>query len=240
MHRAIKTALSPRRSTTNPVLLEFAARDQVDGQSKCNFAQKLFSESMDLARKALDTQFIQGIKAGTLDPTVYGGYTVQDAAYVYNGADLFVKLNKEAAEQGLCDLANFAQHEAKSWGSFAQQMLKNWHISEPSAVALNIAAKDYQKFKEDVFESSPPYYMIIALLPCNRLWAWLAKTLEPFATESNLYAFWITGNISTNDHWDNFVNHHASKFDYKEALEVFRKGMEHEVDFFQSAFDANT
>ena len=90
-------------------------------------------------------------------------------------------------------------------------MLKEWHISESSAVALNKAAKDYQKFKEDVFESLPPYYMIIALLPCDRLWAWLAKTLEPFATESNLYAFWITGNISTSDHWNNFVNHHASK-----------------------------
>ncbi len=89
MHRAIKTALSPRRSATNPVLLKFAAEDQVDGRFKYNFAQKLFSESMDLANEALDTQFIQGIKAGTLDPTVYGGYTVQDAAYVYNGQRCF-------------------------------------------------------------------------------------------------------------------------------------------------------
>ncbi|XP_062517571.1 uncharacterized protein LOC134192828 [Corticium candelabrum] len=219
MHRAIKTALSPRRSATNPVLLEFAAEDQVDGRFKFNFAQELFSESMDLAHEALHTQFIQGIKAGTLDPTVYGGYTVQDAAYVYNGqrwADLFVELNKKAAgKKGLCDLANFAQHEAKSWRSFAQQLLKDWHISEPSAVVLNKAAKDYQKFKEDVFTSYPPYYMIIALLPCDRLWAWLAKTLEPFATKPNLYAFWITGNISTSDHWNNFVNCHASKLVFK-------------------------
>ena len=34
--------------------------------------------------------------------------------FFVTGADLFVELNKKAAgKKGLCDLANFAQHEAK-------------------------------------------------------------------------------------------------------------------------------
>ena len=61
-----------------------------------------------------DTQFKMQpmsitVKAVSMSSRAHNQY----GYFFVTGADLFVKLNKEAAEQGLCDLANFAQHEAK-------------------------------------------------------------------------------------------------------------------------------
>ena len=50
-----------------------------------NLAEKLFNNSLDIAKSALDTCFIQGIKNGTLDPRDYGAYAVQDSVYISHG-----------------------------------------------------------------------------------------------------------------------------------------------------------
>lgn len=46
----------------------------------------MWNDSQDIARQALQTDFVQGIKHGNLDPTCYGTFNVSDIYYCYKGA----------------------------------------------------------------------------------------------------------------------------------------------------------
>ena len=67
--------------------IDFTSSVMEDGtdRSGISFADDLFNSCLDLANRALNTEFIQGIKTGTLDPTVYKDYATQDAVYVHSG-----------------------------------------------------------------------------------------------------------------------------------------------------------
>ena len=85
--RAKKTAFSPRRAS--PTLAKLKLTAPAKRQDTESLADKLFESSLDVANATLGTEFIQGIKTGTLDPTCYGGYTVQDAVYVHHGRTVY-------------------------------------------------------------------------------------------------------------------------------------------------------
>ena len=92
-------------------------------------------------------------------------------------------------------------------------MLTQWHISDPSNVVLNSAAEAYKNFMEEAFLTLPPYNVIIALLPCDRLWNWLGEKLLPFVSATNSYSFWIVQqNANANYRMSSFVDKHTSKF----------------------------
>ena len=91
-------------------------------------------------------------------------------------------------------------------------MLTQWHISDPSNVVLNSPAEAYKNFMEEAFLTLPPYNVIIALLPCDRLWNWLGEQLLPFVSATNSYSFWIVQqNANANNRMSSFVdNTHLS------------------------------
>ena len=51
-----------------------------------SFSSALFNEPMSeiIRNLAKESEYIQGMDKGILDPNVFGGYTVQDAAYCFN------------------------------------------------------------------------------------------------------------------------------------------------------------
>ena len=60
-------------------------------RSERSFSQELFNSetSKKIRNAAKESNFIQGMAAGTLDPDGYGGYIVQDAAYCFNAVEAF-------------------------------------------------------------------------------------------------------------------------------------------------------
>ena len=56
-----------------------------------SFCSALFNapKSERIRNLAKESTFIQGMVKGSLDPNVYGGYMVQDAAYCFNAVDSF-------------------------------------------------------------------------------------------------------------------------------------------------------
>ncbi|XP_062517939.1 uncharacterized protein LOC134193153 isoform X3 [Corticium candelabrum] len=169
--------------------------DGTDRSGIC-FADNLFTSCLDLAIRALDTDFIQGIKTGTLDPTVYKDYATQDAVYVYSGASLLSSLITVCKHENLEDLEMFASAELELWSDVATNMLTQWHITDPSNVVLNSAAAGYKNFMEKAFLTLPPYNAIIALLPCNRLWNWLGEQLLPYNKKVNVSMYCMDNNCS--------------------------------------------
>lgn len=206
-----------------------------------SFTWRLWLQSADLAQAALQTKYIQGIARGTLDPNAYGQYTVQDAVYSYHGERDYQVAEKRAREAGEEEIAAFCKVHHESYKTYWQTTFASWSITRPDALTPGPAMKAYIEAEEYVATKAPPIYVVIAMLPCDELWAWLAEQLAPYAVPANLYRFWITEKTGFTGayHLDNFVDQwlagQPGEADPQKALQVFRASMTNEVNAFRAA-----
>eukprot|EP00057_Strongylocentrotus_purpuratus_P005039 XP_003730066.1 PREDICTED: uncharacterized protein LOC764526 isoform X1 [Strongylocentrotus purpuratus] len=207
--------------------------DTPDGVKAVPLADWLWDKSQVQAQAALDTDFIQGIKSGLLDPTNYGGYTVQDAVYCDNATDYF-----GIAEMKACDkeLKEFIAARIKSYAEYTEIMFKEWYIKHPKGIAMGDAAASYSKFELGVATKEEPFYLLIAMLPCEKLWGWLAQEIKSGINDTNVYSFWIQDNLPGSHTLANYIDENAENFkvDLKKAMKIYKDGMQCEVDFFTS------
>lgn len=236
-----------RRSSRSPRRLDFqhpalAAQNlSTDKPDVDSTSWKLWLASHDLAQLALATHYIQGIKNGNLHPDDYGQYTVQDAAYCYNALADYLTIQNRARDEGLPNLASFAAARAASYESYNQQFLNEWHITSGDAVKPGEAARTYIQLEHNVAQHLEPIYGVIAMLPCDELWPWLATELKPHHTPENVYGFWIQENGDWHGAYrlDNFIDTwfatHPETYNWELALYVMRSCMTCEVNFFRSA-----
>ncbi|MEM8930063.1 MAG: TenA family transcriptional regulator [Acidobacteriota bacterium] len=195
---------------------------------------RLWERSLDLARAALDSDYIQGIRKGTLDPEAYGQYSVQDVAYCHRGLDDWRRVATRASH---ASVRSFAEARVKSWQSYVEETYAAWHITDPAAVRLCDAAQAYADFESEVATSYEPIYAVVVMTPCDRLWSWLARQLRADATASNLYRFWIEENRDDSGavHLEQAIDANAELLDEDTASKVFRRAMRGELDFFRAA-----
>lgn len=202
---------------------------------------KLWLACHDIAEQALASDYVQGIKQGTLNPDNYGQYNVQDAAYCYNAQGDYRTVERRAEAAGFPELAAFAQARYESYLSYTESVLKEWHLAGGEAVIPGPAVKAYIDFEHSVANDMPPIYGIMAMIPCDELWPWLATELQSYATSGNLYSSWITDNNSWHGAYrlDNFIDlwfaAHPEVYQWDTALYVMRSCMTCEANFFRSA-----
>lgn len=231
---------SPRRMHfEHPALAKKSI--STDKPPEDSISWRLWTQSNDLAEQALASDYVQGIKNGTLHPDAYGGYTVQDAAYCFNARADYETVERRATADGDAELADFAKARADSYASYNESFCKQWHLKGGDAVIPAAAAQTYIDFEHHVAHGLSPIYGVVAMIPCDELWSWLATELKPFAGDGNLYGFWI----EDNDDWhgayrlDNFIDDwfaaHPDVYDWDTALYVMRSCMTCEVNFFRSA-----
>ncbi|XP_022093498.1 uncharacterized protein LOC110980809 [Acanthaster planci] len=194
----------------------------------------LWESSQVQAQLALHTKFIQGIKSGLLDPTDYGGYTVQDAVYCSN-ATTYYGIAEDKSQDEI--MKAFIQSRVKSYTSYTKVMFKQWHIRDPSGVAMGAAAASYSAFEKGVAENCEPIYLLIAMLPCEKLWEWLAEQIQSGISETNVYSFWITDNLGGSSKLAHFIDAYADEYgvDLQKAKDIYHGAMQGEVNFFASA-----
>lgn len=200
---------------------------------------KMWHASEDTARQALNTKFIQGINDGTLDPVIYGGFNISDAYYCFHGADDY---QKASAQCGDPLLKAFLEKKYNSYQSYNETFPKTWRIKDATGIAPTQACMDYSAFETQIASSEDPVYTLVAMLPCEYLWAWLAAQLAPPAS-GNLYASWITDNNYPDGAYamGNFIAEYQKShpIDEDKALQIYQQAMEFEYRNFQSAFDPN-
>jgi thiaminase len=201
--------------------------------------------AFDLPNLALKCQFIQGIKSGKLDPVKYAGYFIQDAVYCVKAVDGYQNalrrtlfMLKFLSNQIPPKTDDFIGERLKKYQDYAGPILEEWHIADCNAVKLGKAADDYIKFEADIMiTTANPLYLLVASLPCLRLWYWLATTLKPEMSEDNLYYSWVTENSSHRslDLVESFINNNASYIDLELAAIIYQNAMMGECNFFRSA-----
>ena len=220
--------LQPLVSDTNP-----PAEDSL--------AWKLWLNASDIASEALNSDFVQGIKKGDLSPDKYGHYTIQDAAYCQHGQEDYQTAENRALEAGETTLAAFAEARYTGYASYTKTVLDSWHLTNVDSLTPGPAAQTYIDFEHDTAAKLEPIYLIIAMLPCDQLWPWLANEIADGNKPGNVYDFWITENSSWHSAYrlDNFINawfaEHPDQYDDATANWVMQSCMMGETNFFRGA-----
>lgn len=206
-----------------------------DAPPKSALFWRLWEQCYAIAQKALATDFIQSIKAGTLDPVVYGGFNVSDAYYCFKGAEAY-QLAASRAKDIVLDAFLTKKHE--SYDSYNQTFPKVWHIRDAEGVVPNEVIEQYAAFEGKVAKQADPIYCLIVMLPCEYLWAWLGAELSP-PEKGNLYAPWIKGNNYPSGAYamGNFLEAYQKQHPVDEALalEYYQQAMEFECQNFAIA-----
>jgi len=203
-----------------------------------------YSKSVEYAAGAYESDYIQGMQNGNLDPNFYGQYVVEDAVYIMLCVETFeylaAKYKDDASEVGQ-ELFDFFSGRAKSYKSYGQQMTKDWHIGDIAAIDLGIEAVRYSGFQRILAESELPVgYVIASLVPCERLWPELSKQMASKPTPNNLYQFWIKDNASNSGKLAKMLNHlyiepiKHGKLVKQKLFDVYSYAMSCEMNFFRS------
>lgn len=201
-----------------------------------------WEDNKSIAEKALNTEFIQGIKKGTLDPRHYGAYVVMDAYYCFEGSLDYLEAANRATDHA--ELKAFLQHKHEGYASYNKQFSNEWKMTGPSCLAPDQSVLDYSNLETHVCREENPIYALIVMLPCEFLWYWLSKEIEKFATPDNLYAFWITGNLDPKGAFamgnviEDYQQKYPGKIDGSKAQEYYRGAITGEWKDFAAPFSS--
>lgn len=97
--------------------------------------------------------------------------------------------------------------------------------------------KAYLQEYQRVLEEEEPIMMVVSLLPCSRLWVWLARQLS--VGYGNAYWTWKSSNMDGKPgKFRDLLNKHLKeKKDVQRAKEIFRKQMQNEFNFFKESLE---
>lgn len=220
-------------------------QDENPGKSKLvrkkPFSQHLFDNefSQKVKQAVLKTSFFQRIINNTLSPEDYGGFNVQDAAYIYEAIDTFDFAAKNMDGKSPPDFALFYRGRSDSYASYSSYFDSDWKIKDKRSVKMGPAAASYVAYEKKLAEKTPKF-LAIGILPCDMLWPWVAAEINNQVHKTNVYRSWVDnnlGNPSTTSSTQNFVNKFFSRKDLYAAQRIFNEGMINELNFFRSACD---
>ncbi len=227
---------NPRKIVlTNEMIKKHKLSTQPPPQNSLFWA--MWNASEEIAQEALGTEFINGIKNGTLDPVTYGGFNVSDAYYCFNGADDYKTAYDKATDSVL---KFFLEQKYKSYKAYNKDFPTTWRIKDASGVVPTNTCKEYSEFESAIAGGKNSIYTVVAMLPCEFLWYWLASQISP-AREGNLYAPWISGNDDPHGAYvmGNFLNAYQTAYpdsiDNALAIQIYKTAMTFEFKNFQSA-----
>jgi thiaminase/transcriptional activator TenA len=203
---------------------------------------ELFKNAHSIAEEALQTDYIQGINSGTLDPNVYARYNISDAYYCYRGPEDY-----KAAVQRAKDpvLKAFLQKKQESYANYDASLPQLWRVQSSAGITPSKVCKEYADYETAVATGTlpllkdiqDPVYTLIVMLPCEYLWPWLAQQMRP--NHANLYNFWITGNNDPSGAFKigNFIHQYeqSHSINHEVANEIYQQAMTYEYLNFKTA-----
>jgi len=203
---------------------------------------KLWDANLETAQKALHTEYIQGIKHGNLDPVTFGSAMVNDAYYCFRGRETYSIAAQRDNVYNDKTLNGYLQSKAESYTRYNEEFRKTWHLKSAESITPNKVTFEYAGYEREIATTEEPIYTLIVNLPCQYLWAWLAKQLneDPEKLEQNMYDFWIQGNKKPSGAYKigNFINNYMEKHpgavDEDKAMEIYTKAMIYELQHFEA------
>ncbi|XP_028811013.1 uncharacterized protein LOC114765104 [Denticeps clupeoides] len=215
------TGLDNRRSTVE----EFAVPDDV--------YKFLWSNNSYISHETLKLDFLKRMESGNLPAERYINFTIQDINYLVNVTALLRDLRDKVKEPA--DLSQFLKGKYESYKNFAISFLNQYNLKGVSDIKPTPAMGKYLSDYAAIMKTKEPIYFVVSMLPCSRLWVWLANNLN--MNENNAYIQWKIDNM--HGHPEKFkplLNKYLDTQEkVTEANTVFRQQMQNEHDFFATS-----
>ncbi|XP_066551786.1 uncharacterized protein LOC136718065 [Amia ocellicauda] len=219
-------ALLPSNAAEIPVQGE---PDRLKGKS---LYDELWDNNKDIADKTLETDFLKKMAAGTLPAERYTNLTIQDVYYAVEVTKILNRLQKEKDSRD--DVKHFLIDRYSSYNQFAQFMLQQYNLKNSVGIKPSPATASYLK-SYGKFAMLDHIYFAVALLPCARLWPYLAEHLD-IPKDSPYYRFKADNEGgNTEKHYKNLLEKYRRDIKESYANFIFRQQMIHENEFFKSA-----
>ena len=113
----------------------------------------MWNSAARIAEDTLSLPYLQGIKNGTLNPNVYGGYNVANAYYCFKGADAY-KTAISQSESG-SPLRAFLEKKLHGYQEYNDTFPTTWHVSSAVAVTPPRITRKYAEYENQVARNFP-------------------------------------------------------------------------------------
>ncbi|CAB4016354.1 Hypothetical predicted protein [Paramuricea clavata] len=216
----------------NPKMSSVCEKD-----SETTFSESLFEDpfSVTVREAVLNTIFFQKMVNNTLTPEEYGGYMVQDAAFIFDYVTAFKMAATNMQDEQPRDFALFYRGRSESYTNYGSYFYQKWNLKNSESVKMGPAVATYVEFAKNLAQRRAKY-LSIGILPCDMLWPWVATQLNETVSQNNVYRSWVDDNlphgISTTQ---SFVNKFFTKDDKDNCQPIFNEGIINELNFFRSA-----
>ena len=201
--------------------------------------KKLWENNSDIALLSLKTKFVQGIKTGKLPKKEFKEYVAQDSFFLDSFAKAYKlaidKSTSERSKEILLKLLQGVKDELVLHETYSE----NWGINLQEH-KIKISTKKYTDFLEDISLNCSYIYILCAMTPCMRLYAWLGKKLKR-DVKDNPYKEWI--NTYSDYDFEKLANSLENlidtngKLNIQKANNIYKEAMTLEFEFFQSYSD---
>ncbi|KAK5600779.1 hypothetical protein CRENBAI_010265 [Crenichthys baileyi] len=197
-----------------------------------DFYEALWKDNLDLAEQILKLPFLQHMQLGDLQADSYTTFMIQDIYYLAKVTDMLEMMSEKVKDS---DLQKFMKGRYESYKRFRVQMLENFNLNGVTEIKVIKAMEDYLDEYQRVMEKEEPIMFAVSLLPCSRLWIWLANQLN--IGYGNAYWTWKKNNMDGHPekHFKDLLNKIVKAEDRQRAEEIFRKQMQNELNFFKAS-----
>uniref|UniRef100_A0A3Q2FV17 Thiaminase-2/PQQC domain-containing protein n=1 Tax=Cyprinodon variegatus TaxID=28743 RepID=A0A3Q2FV17_CYPVA len=194
----------------------------------------LWTDNEDMAKQTLSVPFLQHMQSGDLQADDYVSFMLQDIYYLLNVTDMLKQMAQKVKKPE--DLRFFMENRYQSYKKFADLMLKQFNLNALPDIKPIPAMEKYLADYKTIMVKEKPIFFAVSLLPCSRLWIWIANQLQE--TYCNAYFIWKKNNMHGNPekHYRDLLNKYlTTPSQIKRANEIFRQQMQNEKNFFYAS-----
>uniref|UniRef100_A0A8C2AWG2 Si:ch1073-67j19.2 n=1 Tax=Cyprinus carpio TaxID=7962 RepID=A0A8C2AWG2_CYPCA len=194
----------------------------------------LWEQNKDIANKTIGLDFLRQMENGSLQAERYVNFTIQDIGYLLEVTKMLKKMSAKVFQPS--DIKDFMKGRYSSYKRYADIILKQYFFKGEPPIEQTPAMKKYLAYYRNLMDNEEPLYFAVGLLPCARLWVWLAKNLNTPST--NAYYTWKVENMGGHPekHYRALLNKYLNTTKTVEkANAIFRAQMQNEHDFFFSS-----
>ncbi|XP_039608768.1 uncharacterized protein LOC120528671 [Polypterus senegalus] len=205
----------------------------IENREELSLYDLLWDHSMDIVNLIMKTNFLTDMNLNTLQAERYTNMTIQDVYYIKAVYDILSTVVNEPWLPE--DLKEFFSHIADGYYRFYKEMLIETRLKNTDSIVPSEAVAEYVSSYQRVAQlERNKIYMVIALLPCSRLWPYISEHLN--LTEDSPYYAFKKNNAKdgSREKYEKLLEDHRKEICENTALEIFRTQMNCERKFFTS------
>lgn len=196
-----------------------------------SFSERMWKSTEAERSRAMKSKFMSDIRVGRLDPVDFGTFYLHDTLVMPKIVDVLATAVSKTTDPDVKELLVNTQNIVESG---VKERFTRWKL-QLSDIKLDESKFAYATYLRNLTESTDTAYMIVAMIPYNRLWYWFGTQID--SSKCGIYQPWVEYNFNEKfrasaEVLENKVNDMVmnGKMDADKAMEVYKTCTKYEVD----------